>query len=298
MTFSNLLLLTAVLAGPKQSSSAEIDVDSVTVTLVKQVEVPARESGVLASIRVREGQLVKRGDLLADIDDTKAAMILRRAVVDVKIAEKRAGNDIAVRYAHKKSEVAANELRRARESRKKLKNSVSDTEFDRLTLLEQESILQVEQADHELSTEKLNLKLKESDLQIATRDVERRKIVAPLSGMVVQVNRQAGEWVEPGNTVVRIVRVDRLRAEGFLQANDVSEDLTKRTATLTVSLPGRPKAKFQGTVVYVTPEINPVNGEVRFWAEFDNPRLELRPGMKGSLIIHAAAASQPEKILP
>ena len=213
MAFTSLLLVTAAFAGPQQPSPVAISVESVTVTLVKQVEVPARESGVLAAINVREGQLVKQGDLLANIDDTKAAMILRRAAVDVRIAQKRAGNDISVRFAHKKSEVAANELRRAKESRKKLKNSVSDTEFDRLTLLEQESVLQIEQADHELATEKLNLKLKESDWEIATRDVERRKIVAPLSGMVVQVNRHAGEWVEPGNTVFRIVRVDRLRAE-------------------------------------------------------------------------------------
>ena len=46
--------------------------------------------------------------------------------------------------------------------------------------------------------------------------VKRRKIFAELSGIVVEVNRHPGEWVEPSETVFRLLRMDRLRAEGFL----------------------------------------------------------------------------------
>ena len=42
-----------------------IEVDEALVTLIEQVEVPAREAGVLAAIDVREGQVVAVGDALA-----------------------------------------------------------------------------------------------------------------------------------------------------------------------------------------------------------------------------------------
>lgn len=298
MIVTSTLFIAAAIHWQEPSSADSIKVPSVVVTLIDQVDVPARESGVLGELNVRPGDLVNQGDLLGEVDDTQAVLALRRAEVEVEIARQKAGNDISVRYAGKKAEVVANELRRAEDSRRKLKNSVSDTEFDRLKLLDQESTLQIEQAEHELTTEKLNLKLKERDLEIAAHDVERRKILAPLSGMVLQVKRQAGEWVQPGAAVVRILRVDRLRAEGFLQADEVAgnpSELDGRDATLTVSLPGRASVPFRGSVTFVSPEINPVNGQIRIWADFDNPRLELHPGMKGRLTIHPTATAAEEK---
>ena len=288
MMISSSLLISALLfSGPEQPAGESIDATSVVVTLIKTVDVPSQELGVLASIKVREGDLVKQGDLLAQIDDTEALMAVERAEVDIEIAREKAGNDIAVRFARKKSEVAATELKRADESRRKLRNSVSDTEYDRLKLLDQEATLQIEQAGHELSAERLNLKLKQSDLAIAKRDVERRRIVAPLTGVVEKVNHQEGEWVEPGTSLLRILRVDRLRAEGFIRNEDITGNPVGRRATLTITHKGRPGRPFSGKIVFVSTEINPVNGMIRFWAEFENPNLALRPGMKGSLTIHA-----------
>ena len=49
--------------------------------------------------------------------------------------------------------------------------------------------------------------------------------------------------------------------------------------------PGDRVADFHGHIVYVSPEVHPVNGQVRIWAEVDNPRLELRPGTRGLLTV-------------
>jgi macrolide-specific efflux system membrane fusion protein len=38
-------------------------------------------------------------------------------------------------------------------------------------------------------------------------------------------------------------------------------------------------------VVFVSPEVDPVNGQVRIWAEIDNKSLVLRPGLQGALLI-------------
>jgi macrolide-specific efflux system membrane fusion protein len=89
---------------------------------------------------------------------------------------------------------------------------------------------------------------------------------------------------------VRVLRVDRLRVEGFVPVKQLPGELEGRRVTLTVDLPGKPGAIFDGSVVFVSPEVNPVNGQVRVWAEVENPKLLLRPGIRGSLAIHATAA--------
>jgi len=43
--------------------------------------------------------------------------------------------------------------------------------------------------------------------------------------------------------------------------------------------------EFAGHIVFVNPEIDPLNSQVRVWAEVENPDLKLRPGMQAALVI-------------
>jgi RND family efflux transporter MFP subunit len=283
-----LLLLAATFAAPARGAD-DVQVSAVLVKLIEQVEVPAREAGVLASLAVREGEMVKSGVALAQIEDTEAQFAKRAAAVELLAARKQAESDVKVRYARKSLEVAEAELRRAVDSRKRLPESVSQSELDQLRLLVDRSSLEIEQAQLELELAQAARELKEVDVQSAEHDIQKRKIMAPLAGFVVEVNRHRGEWVEPGQTILRILRLDRLRAEGLVNAQAVTGDLLGRRAKLSVTLDGTPQ-EFVGKIVFVSPEIDPVNGQVRVWAEIDNPQLTLRPGLHGSMTIERAAA--------
>lgn len=46
-----------------------------------------------------------------------------------------------------------------------------------------------------------------------------------------------------------------------------------------------------GEITYVGSEIDPVNNEVRFWVEFDNPGHEVLPGMRLRLSSPSSAAA-------
>ena len=109
-------------------------------------------------------------------------------------------------------------------------------------------------------------------------------IEAPVDGVVTKVYRHAGEWVKPGDPVFRLVRIDRLRAEGFLEAKYATKDLTGAPVRLVVEQGGR-QAEFPGKIVFVSPEIDPVNGQARVWAEIENEEMRLRAGMRGTLLI-------------
>jgi multidrug efflux pump subunit AcrA (membrane-fusion protein) len=111
------------------------------------------------------------------------------------------------------------------------------------------------------------------------------------------VHRRAGEWVAPGETLVRIVRIDRLRAEGFIDAALAEVDLVGAEARLAITSAGGEKRVFAGVVVFVSPEIDPVNGQVKIWAEIENRSLALRPGLRGELTVSPSEA-KPEGSLP
>jgi len=295
------LILASALTGADNLAGAdarrageEIEVPSVLIKLIEQVDVPAREAGVLASVNVREGQPVEQGDLLAQIVDTEAQIAEKRAAIELEIARKNAKNDVNIRFAKKSTEVAKAELRRAEESIDQYSKSISDSEMDRLRLVVERSVLEEEQAEYERQIAAYTLQIKENEHLAAEEKVRRRRIVAPLDGVVVDVQRFRGEWVQPGDAVLRILRMDRLRAEGFVSVEALRHDLMDCSVRLEVDLPDETGASFPGKIVFLSPEIDPVNAEVRVWAEIENRGLRLRPGMRAKMIIELPVVSPEE----
>jgi len=280
-------------AAPATPAEAPIEVEHALVTLIEQVEVPAREAGVLAAVEVREGQIVAPDDLLARLDDAQQQLAKKKATLELDIARAEAQNDVDVRFAKKSTDVTRAELKRASESMEKYNRSVSATELDRLRLEAERAALQVEQAEQELRVAKSTEHLKQNEVDYAAWTIERLRIKSPLAGMVVEVKQHPGEWVEPGKTMFRIVRIDRLRVEAFIDAAQITEGMVGRPVTLSIDLPGRDLGEFSGKIVFVSPEVDPVNGQVRAWAEVENRGALLRPGLHGALKIAPLPADAP-----
>ena len=295
-----LLLGALVNVAALRNSAALADdlrIESALLTLIEHADVPAGEAGPLVHREIGEGVTVDADTVLGKIDDHEAVLILERARTELKIAQTLVDNDIKVRYARKSQEVAQAELKRSLESVEKFPKSVSQTELDRLRLLADKALLEIEQAtvDHEQA--KLSRQLKQNDVDRAELLLQRRKIKAPFPGMVVSWKKQRGEWVEVGTPVVRVIRLNRLRAEAFVALKTLPPDLVGRTVVLLVDLPGKPKSKFEGKLVFVDPEIDPVNNQVRIFAEIDNSDLILQPGQSVTMVIQSPkpAALQPAK---
>jgi len=266
----------------------------VLVRLIDEVDVPARVPGVVRKVAVREGQAVAEGSVVAWIDDAEARFARRQAELELQLARDQAKNDVRVRYATKSLEVARAELARAVESEKKYRKSVSQSELEELRLAAERARLEIEQAEWEMEVASASCQVKANDLAAARWQLERHQIVAPLAGVIAQIYRKPGEWVVPGDKVLRIVRVDRLRAEGFLHARDADGSLVGRRVSLSVQLQEDARTTFAGQIVFISSEVDPVNGQVRVWAEVDNRQGKLRPGLRGVLtILEPAARSEP-----
>ncbi|HEY0982187.1 MULTISPECIES: efflux RND transporter periplasmic adaptor subunit [unclassified Schlesneria] len=279
---SGSLLLLLAAADPSDS----ITIEGAQLTLIEHAELSARESGVLSEIIVSEGKTIEADAPLAILDDQDAKLLKARAETEVEIARTHAENDLRIRFAKKSLDVARAELKRSLDSFNRFPNSVSQTELDRLKLLADKAELDVGLADIEVAQAKLTLKLKQHDLDRATLQLARRTIKAPFPGIVVQWKRQRGEWVDAATPVARFIRLNRLRAEGFLASKQATGSLVGRDVTFVVD--GK---KYQGKLNFVHPEIDPANQQVRLWAEIQNDDLSLRPGQIGKLEISAANPS-------
>lgn len=301
-TFPLLVALASVsltvpvgIAEEKPVAAGTLQFDSVLVTLIDQRDIPARVEGVLSVLNVQEGQMVEAGEVIAQVEDTEPRLTLNRTRLELEIARKQAQNDVKVRVAKKSRELTQTEYQRAVESAEKYRKAVSETEMDKLRLAAERSALEVEQSEHDLETTRLTQQLKETERDMATHAVDRHKLTSPLAGMVVQVHRRPGEWVQPGTVVARIIRIDRLRVEAFISASQVASDLLGRPVRLNVGLPGKGGVSVDGAIVFVSPEVNPVNGQTRVWAEVDNQKHRLSPGSRGTLIVGPSPAARSQK---
>lgn len=266
----------------------ELRLAEAVVTPIDRWEVPARTAGALRQVQVTEGTRVHEGDLLASIADDEARLAVEHAHLMIRVAEAQARNDFRVSATARAADVAKAELARAQESEEKYKKSVSQTELDRLRLTVEQTELEHQQARHERDLAGMNVDVRRNELASAERALQRHHIVAPAEGIVVEVLRRTGEWVEPSTTVIRITRTDRLRVEAFLDARRHSLNLVGAPIRFESANLGADAAKpvvYEGRLTFISPEANPVNGQVRVWAEIENTDGRLRHGLSGTLIV-------------
>lgn len=252
------------------------------VSLIEDVEVPAEKAGVLKTLQVREGDYLERDAAVAVIDDRQAKRILESARADYEAAQIKAENQLAIEYAEATHRTAAAELKIAESANKALAKTVGAVEVEKLRLSSEQARLEigVKRMEREIfdgEAQSLAAKLK-----LAEGDLERHLIAAPIAGEVVEVLCDRGEWIEPGETVIRLVRLDRLRVEGFVRFADYAPAaVLGRSVRVTIATSDG-RATFDGAVTFVSPLVQP-GGEYRVWAEVDNRRVQkqwlLRPGL-------------------
>jgi len=305
-----VLLLTGPQRGPVSEGEARTYlVKGCTITLIDEVNVPAEEAGKLVDmqtplldysgnpvleqgqpvlVEVREGTQVSQGQLLARIDDRVEQKLKKVAEYKLQVAEAEAGNDVSVRYAEAASKVAKQEYDMKRGANLVHPGSVAQSEVQRAALALRQAELQIEQSTHELNIAKVSVSLREAELEVAEMQLERRQIEAPIDGIIVDRHVKPGEWVKPGDPVLRIVRINRVRIKASVPKSQVmpAEIANQPVAVRfspesAVRLPrGVKERAFQGRVGFVSPVVDP-DGSYTVWADVENVWFATAPGQPG-----------------
>ncbi|HEX3870934.1 MAG TPA: HlyD family efflux transporter periplasmic adaptor subunit, partial [Pirellulales bacterium] len=265
-TCFEILMVAALAAEPTPATSPALELEHCWVSLIQDVRVPAEEQGVLMEVVAHEGEQIKKGTSLGRIDDVSTRLEQQAAKAELAISEEKAANDVNVRYAEAARNVASSELQLNEDANSKVRGTKSFVEIEKLRLTVEHAALQIEQARHEQKLAGLQTQVEGARVELADDQIRRRQLRAPLDGEIVEVFAQAGEWVQPGDPVFRIIRMDRLRVEGFVNAGKHTPvEVAGRPVRVSVPLAHGETTTFEGRITFVDPRVHAGN-ESRIWA--------------------------------
>jgi RND family efflux transporter MFP subunit len=275
---------------------AEPTIEGCLVSLIDEVEVPAREPGVIVQLVVRQGAVVSKGEILARIDDDQPQMEKRRAQAEHDQAIAKAESDVDVRYSQKAQGVAEMAYKKAEQSHERVGGAVTEVERERLKLEWEKTGLQIEQAALERQLAALAAASKGVEVEAAGKAIERREIRSPIDGEVEEVFPHEGEWLQPGDPLARVIRTDRLYVEGYIDASRWNpSDVRDRPVTVEARLAGDLRESFQGRIFNVKPRME--SGNYRIVAEVDNRQVNgewlLRTGQFVTMTVHSTQSPLP-----
>lgn len=273
------------------------------VTAIDDIKVPARDAGSLTKINVKSGALVDVDFVMGEIDNRDTLAKQRIAQGELDAANVQANSRAEIEAAKKGRDVAKAEYDSALAIWEKNRGAISEQELRRAKFQWDRSIAQIEVAETDNRVAMQTVLIKQAQLDATQVELRKKKIEAPIQGQIVEVYKHMGEWVQPGDPVLRLVRLDRVRVEGFVYASEAGRtELEGKPVTVKVLLPGGKETIVNGRVDYASPVIEGSgrNRQYRIWTEVDNQFVDgnfvIQPGASAELTVDINAAKIPAPV--
>lgn len=230
-------------------ASGALEANSVT-------SVGAEVSGRIQTLAVRLGDVVSKGDLIAEIDSVDQQNAVKSA--EASLANMHA--QLSAKQADLKTAQAAVE----RSDKLKAQNLLSDA--DLLTA-------QAGLASAEAAIASLEAQISQSELAVesARLDLERTRITAPVSGTVVAVLVTEGQSVNASQTaptIIKIADLDTMLIKAQISEADITRVQPGQDATFTIL--GDPSTRINATLLSVDPAPNAIATSDTGLSESDN----------------------------
>ena len=294
-------LLSAQEFGQEPSPNGEYArIRHAVVSLKDYVQIPAMQAGVLEALvtedgtTVKEGVRVTKGQVLGKLDDRDAIARLRAAEMDWKVAVGESDKAVfAISAAEKTVEVAYEEVKETSNVNAAAPGAIPATQVRRQILTHQRSKIEVSVAKQDKMSADTTAEVRIAQIEVASLNLDHHQIKSPIDGEVVQVYRKIGEWVSPGDPLIRVVDLRTLRVEGFLKINDyLRQDIAGQPVIVEIQLPGGRTESFESTITYVSPLVQ-ASGDYRVVCEVKNKTADgtpngfwvMLPGMDAELTI-------------
>ncbi len=226
------------------------------VSAIDEASVSAKEAGVITAINVREGQVVHKGDLLAQIDDAQPMLERKKALAEVNAAKVKADSDVEEKYDAAAALVSEADYEKKVQADQQVRGAVTEIEIREAKLAWFRDQLKIEvEADLEKKIAVITVDDKQAEVDAANEAINRRQVRAPIDGIVEEIIPHVGEWVKPGDPVVHLVRIDRLQLDGSVRSDQLNHwEVRDKPVTVYVKLAHQIEpAAFQGRITYVDP---------------------------------------------
>ncbi|MBX3187570.1 MAG: efflux RND transporter periplasmic adaptor subunit [Labilithrix sp.] len=263
-----------VTAQPSAGDVAEKVQATGAVQPVLQVNIGSQVNGRVAKVHVDFNSVVKKGDLLAEIDPIQYGAQVSQ--VSAQVAAQRANLESS------KANAAAAQVAFERVQRLHQQSLASKGELD--TALGQLEVAKAQVASADAQIGAIQAQLSQSQTNVGWT-----KIYSPVDGVVVTRS------IDPGATVVAsfqapvlfVIAQDLRKMRVMADVDEADVGKLKEGMDAEAVVDAFPGESFRGSVQQVRYSPNNVQGVVTYSAvvEVDNPEEKLRPGMTATITI-------------
>lgn len=240
----------------------------------RDIDVAAAEMGVIAQIHVKEGERVQAGQLLAQLDDS-----VLRASLDILKSEAESRGRI---------ESVTAELEMQSDLLTKLeglldKHHASSLEVARAGTQKKVLAARVKSAQEELVVKNYELRRLEMQLQ-------QRRIVSPIAGIVTRLAKEPGEFVSPSDPVTaKVVQLDPLAVVFSVPVGAASQLKVGSTVNVNLGTLGTQAAELE----FVSPTADAQSGTTRVRVKLPNPGEKIACGIPCQLVLTTVTPAAP-----
>lgn len=280
--------------------TSKITIDTALVVAIDDPNVSTGEAGILMQLNKKEGDDVVAGDLLGQIYDLDAKAKLAVAENELTAAQTQAESRAQIEVAEAAVNVTKNDYLATKEVFEKSNGAVSRLELEKKYFEWERAKKQVDVATTEHLANKATQRVKEAQVQAANNEIERRQIKSYAAGKVIKIYKKLNEWVRPEEPVMQVMRMDKVRVEGFADAKVTSPgELKGCPVEVQVHLAGEDNRvhTVKGRIDFVSPVLEGTRDYRRFrvFAEVENTQEKgewlIQPGSPAKMIITVGGAS-------
>jgi RND family efflux transporter MFP subunit len=247
-------------------NAVEIDLSG-SVISDNQKMMTSRYMGYVKNMAVSEGDIVKKGQLLYEIDSKEIEAAERQ--VDLAISQARLALQM---NKNQYNNVLTNLARHQRLYKKKM---VSKYELETLELAAKNLKDMVE-----ISEEQVNQALAKKDEVL--NQYNYLKISAPNDGVIVAKKINEGEMAIPGMPAVVLTDLSRLKIVAEISETQLKEISLGKKVSVEIPSMG---LSTEGTITSIIPNSNPMTHKFKIKIEFDHKGRSVYPGMYAKIII-------------
>ncbi|MEM6666919.1 MAG: efflux RND transporter periplasmic adaptor subunit [Pseudomonadota bacterium] len=226
------------------------------------VELSSPAQGTIDQLMIAEGDSVRTGDLVAELEAgvERATLAAARA---------RAESDVPDRARARELDAATTRLERQQSLRRR--NVVADQVVEDAETEAALAALAAEEAA-------FNRTLADLEVNRAAAALERRRVVSPLDGVVTDIRRRAGEYVDAANPVAVIAAVNPLNVEVYLPLD--AYPLVEPGMAATIAPQDPIGGQFSVTVDSRSPIVDAASGLFRIRLTLNNPGNQIPAGIR------------------
>jgi HlyD family secretion protein len=271
-----------------------------TIRADTEVKITAQRTGRLSSLPVVEGDILKAGDTIAEIDPVEARLNLElaeaaRARARASLQQMRASYEafqVEVETGIEKAQAELKEVRTRHQKLQELQKKGFFSDLDMAAVqreyqvaesalqnaLSRKSLLQARK--DEIRAQRAAVREAGKNLELARLTYQYSFIKAPISGIVTERPVDLGQTVTKGTLVAAMISPESLYIESFVDEADVGKVRVGQPVRVTMdAYPGR---IFRGEVYRISPVVTGGRLESRTFevrTRLKDPTVVLKTGM-------------------